>query len=76
MKVEDIEVGARYKNYGLEGIWLGCGKRVLFTGLCGSPIEFESKDLVLIESDKGFIGLKAQQGDDAWGDFWEDFYKI
>lgn len=72
MKIQDIEVGKRYRHLHQDGdVFLGVGRRKLFT-----DDEFVEKHLVLIEAkDNMGIGLIAQEGKDARPNYWDFFVK-
>ncbi len=72
MKVEDIIVSKRYTHSYYPGcIWLGIGKRKLFT-----EDEWEEKHLVLIKTpddSQCVIGAIVKEGDDAAEGHWDYF---
>ena len=80
MEPKDIIVGRKYKNLSVnftEDIYLGIGKRKMWTGSLNNTGEMDEKHLVIIDSnDSTQIGLIVKEGEDCVDGFWDNFILI
>lgn len=76
MTPNDIVVGEKYKYTKNNNIYLGIGKRQMWTGDLTNKAPFDEKHLVCIESDEDAIGLIVKEGEDCLPGYWDGFIKI
>lgn len=75
---KEIIVGANYYHVEYPNeVWIGAGKRTMWTGQHTNLAPMDEKFLVLVETDrKEFRGLVAKSGDDAMDGYFAGFRLI
>lgn len=78
MEPKDIIVGRKYKHgNNKRDIYLGIGKRTMWTESMDNTGQMDEKHLIIIDSaDKNQIGLIVKEGDDCIEGYWDEFQLI